>query len=194
MDVLVSWGLSGEAKVFKTVTPHATLVPRISMEPYFSTEPWTSAFEGKRVLVISPFIDTIKQQYPRRALLWEDKRVLPEFTLLTIRPPFSAGLVPPTHSDWIAALDDLKSQMDAVSYDVALIGAGAFSLPLATHAKMRGKVGIHMGGALQILFGVYGNRWKEDKEFQRFFNDNWVRPNRTETPELAEKNENACYW
>ena len=120
--------------------------------------------------------------------------MLPEFTLLTIRPPFSAGLVAPKHPDWMAALDDLKAQMDNINFDVALIGAGAFSLPLATHAKMRGKVGIHLGGVLQILFGIYGNRWKDDTEVQRFFNDNWVRPRKSETPEAVHKIENACYW
>lgn len=194
MDVLVSWGLSGEVNVFNTIATRSTLVPRISLEPYFSSEPWTLAFEGKRILVISPFVDTIRQQYSRRTLLWDDKRLLPEFTLLAIRAPFSAGLVAPKHPDWIAALDDLKEQMNDLDYDVALIGAGAFSLPLAVHAKASGNVGIHMGGALQILFGVYGNRWKEDKDFQRFFNENWVRPNPAETPETAAHNENACYW
>jgi hypothetical protein len=194
MDVLAAWGLSGEAHMFNIAAPQATLVGRVSLEPYLSAEPWTAALEGKRVLVISPFIDTISQQYARRTEIWQDPRLLPPFTLLTIRAPFSAGLVPPKHADWMEAVADLEAQMDALEYDVALIGSGAFSLPLATHAKRRGKVGIHMGGSLQLAFGVYGNRWKEDKEFQRFFNDSWVRPSKSETPPSAQKNENAAYW
>ncbi|WP_051335541.1 hypothetical protein [Methylocapsa acidiphila] len=194
IDVLVSWGLAGENKIFNTLARNATLAHRESFEAYFSDDPWTANLEGKRVIVVSPFVDTIRQQYARRTLLWQDQRVLPEFTLLTIRAPFSAGLVPPKHPDWIAAVNDLKAQMDALDYDAVLIGAGAFSLPLATHAKLRGKVGVHLGGVLQILFGVYGNRWKEDKQFQQFFNDYWVRPQQTETPQDVDKNENACYW
>ncbi len=195
MDVLVSWGLSGEMKIFNSLAPKATLARRTSLEAYFSDDPWSATLESKRVLVISPFVETIQEQYAnRRTLLWQDKRVLPAFTLLAICPPLSAGLVAPKHPDWMAALADLMGQMDAVDFDVALIGAGAFSLPLATHAKQRGKVGIHLGGVLQILFGVYGNRWKEDKDFQRFFNENWVRPKQAETPETVHKNENACYW
>ncbi|PNG27099.1 hypothetical protein CR492_05265 [Methylocella silvestris] len=194
MDVLASWGLAGEAHIFNTVAPEATLVTRMSLEPYLQPAPWTAALEGKRVLIVSPFIDTISQQYKRREEIWEDKSILPAFTMLSLRAPFSAGLVPPKQPDWIAAVEELKAQMDAIDFDVALIGAGAFSLPLATHAKKRGGVGVHMGGSLQLLFGVYGNRWKEDKEFQRFFNDSWVRPSDAETPQEVHKNENACYW
>lgn len=195
MDMLASWGLAGEPQVFNSVAPKATLVTRMSLEPYLQDVPWTSALEGKRVLVVSPFIDTIAQQYgQKRAEIWENKAMLPEFTLLTLRAPFSAGLVKPKQQDWIAAVEELKAQMDALDFDVALIGAGAFSLPLATHAKKRGAVGVHMGGSLQLVFGVYGNRWKEDKEFQRFFNDSWVRPSDSERPQDVQKNENAAYW
>ncbi len=194
MDVLVSWELQGEYKVFNTLAPLATLVPWGSLDAFLAKEPWTSALEGKRVLVVSPFTETIRQQYVRRTALWQDNRILPEFTLLTVQCPLSAGIAPPAHPDWMTSLSDLKRQMDAVDFDVALIGAGAFSLPLVTHAKKHGKIGIHLGGTLQVLFGVYGGRWKDNKEFQHFINENWVRPNQSETPPEAHKIENACYW
>ncbi|WP_051335412.1 hypothetical protein [Methylocapsa acidiphila] len=194
MDILVSWELQGEYKIFNSLGRRATLVPWGAVDPFLSDKPWSEALQGKRVLVVSPFAASIQKQYARRTSIWQDPRVLPEFTLLTILPPFSAGLVPPKHPDWIAALNDLKAQMDAQNYDVALIGAGAFSLPLATHAKQHGKVGIHMGGTLQVLFGVYGNRWKDNKAFHQYINENWVRPSPSETPDTVQKNENACYW
>lgn len=194
MDLLVSWEIRGELKLFNLFAPLATLIWWGTIEPFLSNEPWSSTLEGKRVLVISPFAKSIQGQYARRTKLWRDQRILPAFALLTIRCPFSAGLVAPKHSDWMEALDDLKGQMDAIDFDVALIGAGAFSLPLATHAKRRGKVGIHIGGPLQVLFGIYGNRWKDLKEFQAFINESWVRPGKDETPEKVHKNENACYW
>ncbi len=195
MDVLVSWGLPKEFTIFNSMAPKATLVPRTSMDAFFSDQPWSAALEGKHVLVISPFTDTIRQQYAnRRPLLWKDPLVLPEFTLLTIRTPLSAGLIPPVHKDWVAALEELKGQMEALDFDVALIGAGAFSLALATHAKKLGKAGIHLGGTLQVLFGVYGGRWKDNPDFQSFINDNWVRPGHGETPVTVNKIENGCYW
>jgi hypothetical protein len=194
MDVLVSWDLQGEFRIFNSLARAAKLVPRTSLDAFMSNEPWTSALAGKRVLVVSPFTETIQRQYPRRKELWRDPRVLPEFTLLAVRCPLSAGIAPPTHPDWITALADLKAQMDALDYDVVLVGAGAFSLPLVAHARRRGKVGVHLGGTLQVLFGVYGGRWKDNKDFQRFINENWVRPNQNETPPTVHKIENACYW
>ena len=50
----------------------------------------------------------------------------------------------------------MKSQMDQTDYDIALIGCGAYGFPLAAHAKRMGKQAIHMGGSLQLLFGIRG--------------------------------------
>lgn len=194
MDVLVSWDLPGETRIFNRFAPKATFVPRSSLDGFFSNQPWNAALAGKRVLVVSPFTDTIRKQFARRELLWQDRRVLPEFTLLTLRTPLSAGLVTPIHTDWVAALDDLKAHMDALDFDVALVGAGAFSLALVTHAKRRGKVGIHLGGTLQVLFGVYGGRWKDNPEFEGLINKYWVRPSESETPTTVNRIENGCYW
>ncbi len=194
MDILCSWNLPKELTIFNRFAPNAALTPRISLDAFYSPDPWTSALEGKRVLVVSPFTNSIRRQYARRTLIWKDPRILPEFTLHTVRTPLSAGLVTPVHKDWVAALDDLKGQMDAQDYDVALIGAGAFSLALATHAKARGRIGVHLGGTTQFLFGVYGGRWKDSAEFQAFINKDWIRPDESETPQTVEKIENGCYW
>lgn len=194
MDVLVAWDLPQETMIFNKFAPKAALVPRVSLDSFFSDDPWTAALEGKRVLVVSPFTDTIRKQYARRTLLWRNQRILPEFTLLAVRAPLSAGLVAPTHPNWMAALDDMKARMDRLDFDVALVGAGAYSLPLVAYAKRRGKVGVHLGGTTQVLFGVYGGRWKDNKDFQDFINENWVRPSQSETPQSVTKIENGCYW
>lgn len=51
--------------------------------------------------------------------------------------------------------------MDAVDYDIVLLGCGAYGFPLAAYAKRRGKQAIHMGGSLQLLFGIKGKRWED---------------------------------
>jgi hypothetical protein len=50
------------------------------------------------------------------------------------------------------------------------------------HAKAQGRVGVDLGGALQILFGIIGGRWQNSAAFKPFFNDNWCRPSAEETP------------
>ena len=59
---------------------------------------------------------------------------------------------------WFDALDYMKSEIDKYDYDVCLIGCGAYGFPLATHVKHNGKQAIHLGGTLQLLFGIKGNR------------------------------------
>jgi hypothetical protein len=193
MDVLAMWFNPGERQVLRRECPATALVTLPSLEPFLSSTPWSMALEGKRVLVIHPFTDTIRRQHARRTELWEDRRVLPDFELLTLQAPLSAGLSPPAHATWSDALAELTDRMDARSYDVAIIGAGAFSLPLAVHAKQRGAVGIHLGGAAQILWGIIGTRWEEGG-FQRFFRESWVRPSPAETPEGTTKIERGAYW
>ena len=193
-DLLVAWDVKGEADIIANYCPDATLVNLYTLEPFFASNPWTSTLGGRRVLVISPFIESIKRQYARREGLWDNEHVLPPFELLTLRAPLSAALVTPQDADWFAALERMQRQMDALDYDVALIGAGAFSIPLAVHAKRGGKVGVHLGGALQMLFGIYGSRWEKKSLFKPFIKSNWVRPGREETPAQSAKVEDSCYW
>jgi hypothetical protein len=193
-DVLAAWDVKGEAETLNAYCPKAVLVKLRSLEPYFSATPWSRVLKGKRVLVISPFVASVRQQCAKREELWDNPDVLPPFELLTLRAPLSAGLVPPEAPDWFAALEQLKLRMDAVDYDVVLIGAGAFSLPLAVHAKSHGKVGIHLGGGLQILFGIIGGRWRENKDFKRFFKPSWRSPSSEETPSNFRIVEGGSYW
>lgn len=50
--------------------------------------------------------------------------------------------------------------MDKIDYDICLIGCGAYGFPLAAHAKRKGKKAVHLGGALQLLFGIKGKDGK----------------------------------
>ena len=108
-------------------------------------------------------------------------------------------------NSWFDALDFMKAEIDKVDYDICLIGAGAYGLPLAAHVKRNGKKSIHLGGALQLLFGIKGKRWENNsygvKEwgipygaYLRLINEYWVRPLEEEKPNNAETVEGACYW
>lgn len=194
LDVIAAWDIAGEAEVFRTFGQDAELIKLRNLEPYFSDIHWSQALLGKRVLVISPFSESIKKQYAKRNEIWPNKNILPDFDLLTIKAPLSAGIVKPESEDWFEALNKMKDQMDTLDYDVAMIGAGAFSLPLAAHAKDKGKIGLHLGGALQILFGIVGKRWREHKDFKPFINESWCAPDKSETPDNITKIEGGCYW
>jgi hypothetical protein len=162
---------------------------------YNEKHPWTYALKGKRVLVIHPFEDSIRKQYTKREHLFDNPEVLPEFELLTIKAVQTiADEVDDRFKDWFEALDYMCTQIDQMEFDVALIGCGAYGLPLGAYVKNKGKVAVHMGGGLQLLFGIWGSRWDSDPIFREMRNQYWILPSDEERPKGMEKVENACYW
>ncbi len=192
LDILGSW-LYRE----RLLTPelrHVTKIQLPDLEPYYHQNPWSDVLAGKKVLVIHPFADTIQKQYALRRYLFADNRVLPDFDLHTMKAVQSAGQSETPFADWFQALDYMKAQMDQRDYDIALVGCGAYGFHLAAHAKRRQKIGIHLGGATQMLFGIKGKRWEENPGSRELINDYWVKPADSERPEKFTLIENGCYW
>ena len=199
------WQIEPTLELFQRLAPSAAHVSLQSLECFLSPDPthwWTAQLKPKtRVLVISPFAASVKRQIPNldKALpnLWAH-----DLHFDTITMPLSWGIqssekqhaMLATYTDSVGLLEDLKTQMDAVPYDVVLVGAGLYSLPLVAHAVHRGRKGIHLGGATQLFFGIRGSRWDTMPEFQRFFNEFWTRPSAEETPAQFQQVERGCYW
>ena len=93
IDVLGSW-VKNEYFV-SSYCPTCTKIRLRYLEPDFaavdSSSEWTQALKGKKVLVIHPFIETIKKQYAKRKLLFKSPDLLPDFELLTIKAVQSIG-------------------------------------------------------------------------------------------------------
>lgn len=165
------------------------------IEPWRCKEPWTAALKGKKVLVIHPFEESIKSQYLKRELLFPNTDVLPEFELKTLKAVQTiAGEKDERFETWFDALEYMYEQAIKIDFDVAIIGCGAYGLPLAAKLKNAGKQVIHMGGATQILFGIKGRRWVDNPRAGIVHNDAWVYPKESETPKNCKIVENHCYW
>lgn len=175
------------------------------LEPYFSRNPWTAALKGKKVLVVHPFAKSIESQYARREQLFDNPDVLPEFASFKVIPAVqSIRNDDDRFSNWFQAFEWMKSEIDKSDYDVCLIGCGAYGFPLAAHVKRQGKKAVHLGGALQLLFGIRGRRWDGENygvnvgfkpgQYASLPNSHWIRPSADERPATAAKVENACYW
>ena len=164
--------------------------------PFRYEHPWTRILKDKRVLVVHPFAESILAQYKKRAFLFDNPEVLPEFkSLRVVKAVQSIAGNACGFNDWFDALGSMTSEMDKEDFDVALIGCGAYGVPLTIHTKRLGKVGIHLAGWTQMLFGIYGKRWLSDQpQYKRFINNYWIRPGQTEVPKGAEKVEGGCYW
>ena len=150
---------------------------------------------GRRVLVVHPFSESIREQYEvNRERLFDDPDVLPPFELHVVKAVQSIAGEPTEYESWSDALQSMKQAMDATTYDVCIVGAGAYGLSLAAHAKDSGKQGIHLAGATQILFGIKGRRWEQIEPISKLFNDSWVRPRPSEVPRNSKAVEGGCYW
>ncbi|MCR4788457.1 MAG: hypothetical protein K5888_07720 [Lachnospiraceae bacterium] len=157
---------------------------------------WLQALSGKKVLVVSPFVDSIKSQYERRDLIFsKDSLILGDFDLKNVKAVQSiGGHGAEGFSTWFDALEYLKKQVDEEDYDIALLGCGSYGMPLSSYIKRRGKKAIYMGGSLQLLFGILGKRWETEEYAKKFFNEYWVRPGEEECPTGLESVEGGCYW
>ena len=194
-DAMGVWFNVGEDQVARECCPDSELIPLRSIEPYYGDAPWTSGLRGRRVLVIHPFAQSIREQYEnKRESLFDSPEVLPQFDLHVIKAIQSAAGEVPAFGTWFDALESMKSAMDAIEYDVCIVGAGAYGLPLAAHAKKSGRLGIHMGGATQILFGIKGKRWDDHEVISRLYRDSWIRPKSCEAPRNSMAVEGGCYW
>jgi hypothetical protein len=195
IDALAVWYRFGEHRIQSRYAPHARLVAQTAIEPFYHHRPWSRMLAGKRVLVLTPFAETVHSQGRRLKEVWRAKPdVMPDVELDTLRVPLSAGLVEPVHTDWFSALDALTQEMASRHFDVMIVGAGAWSLPLAARAKQMGKWAIHLGGSTQILFGVKGRRWDSNPLMAEVSNDAWVRPSEAERPRTFQAVEQGCYW
>ena len=192
LDILGSW--IREEAYFRKQLDGIVKVPLPDIEPFFSDHPWTAALEGRRVLVIHPFEESIRSQYARKHLLFDDPRILPDFDLLTLRAVQSSAHTRTEYADWFQALESMKEKVSRMDFDVALIGCGAYGMPLAAHVKRLGKKSVLIGGSVQILFGIRGKRWEEHSRISSLFNPHWTRPLPTETPANYSTVENGCYW
>ena len=204
MDVVAQWQPSGtflsvyEDTALKRFAPQARRVPLASLHPIWPPASWLPAILGKRWLVVSPFPETIRSQLPRLSKLgiypteYLDKVEDTARSLQVVACPQLAYMVPPRHRDWFHSLDCLQQEISSCSFDIALIGAGAWSLPLAAYVKKLGKSAMHLGGQLQLMFGIMGGRWDHKKN--ELYNDFWTRPLPQETPANHKLMEQGAYW
>lgn len=205
MDLIAQWQTGGtylsvvEDRILHRYAPQTLRAHRNFIHPLHPPPSWLADLVRLRWLVIHPFEKTIRSQlpwlaelgvYPEKAIPFLEERA--RNTIILASPQFSY-MAPTRHRDWGHALDEMKVAMDLQkdSFDIALIGAGAWSLPLAAHAKRLGRKAIHLGGTTQLLFGIRGGRfdqWGFD------YHQRWIRPLPEETPEKCRLMEGGAYW
>ena len=198
VDILGCWN-GYESKISSLLSLKYIPVPLRSIEPFYSKNSWVAALNNKKILVINPFTKSIINQHKKFDKIFDLKFTdisSYSFKLNVFKPVISNAGNHKTcgYDSWSEALLDMQNQIKDIDFDIAIIGAGSYGLPLASFVKSLGKGSIHLGGSTQILFGIKGKRWDNHEFISKLYNENWVRPDITEIPNNHIKIEDGCYW
>jgi hypothetical protein len=157
-------------------------------------------FRNKKILIVCPFAGFLKQRatkeifeavWSKTGFKWFEPKSVEALEL-----PY--GFAAETQERFGTAIDLFHSvtrEIDKRDFDVALIGAAGLAIPIASHIKRTGRIGIDLGGVLQIVFGVYGKRWlKWDDWKKAYFNEHWVRVPAHYQPGHVDVCDAGAYW
>ena len=188
----------GEEYVVRTSCPkNINLIRLGQLEPLAYDTPWTMELEGKTVLLVSPFVDTMLEQYPYIDKIFPNRNVLPKhITFKTFKAIWFTGREDDFQT-WFEALNYMYEEILKIDFDIALLSCSSFGYNLAPMLKRAGKQAIQMGGSMQLLFGIWGARWDNYPPYLPLKNEYWVRPPKSEAPKdpnAKENLDNGCYW
>lgn len=164
---------------------------------YINSNPWTHALKGKRILIVSPFEESILKQLPHRKKIYGGVDLFPDCTFITIKPPITQG--DEKSREFLEELSDFYKRFDKLKelYDVALLSCGGYGNLICNHIfTVHEKSAIYMGGTLQMAFGILGRRWLLERPdiVRLYMNEYWTRTKDTEKPKGHENIEGGCYW
>lgn len=156
-------------------------------------ESWGKALKNKKVLFVSPFENSIKLQYNKLDKIWGSYDLLPYFTLLTYKSPYTAAQNNPKNCTWFDIYTKMINEIKKIDFEIAIVGCGIYGYPLVSEIKKMGKVALHMCGETQIIMGITGKRWEDGGYVNNFINEYWIHP--IDNKPFNFKNvEGGCYW
>ncbi len=158
-------------------------------------EPWTLALKGKRILIISAFVESIKSKIATRKEIY-GVDLFPDCEFVFLKPPQTHGQN--RAREFTVELQEFVSRIEAIkdTFDVALCSCGGYGNPIVGEIFKMGKSAIYVGGVLQMYFGIYGQRWLRERPdvMGMYLNKHWSRPREEEKPQGHNNVEGNCYW
>ncbi len=169
--------------------------------PHDASQCYLPLLAGKRILLVTPFAEVLRERATRQTYerVWS-KIGKPWFGPRSVHAvEFPYGVEAATRRRFETVLDlfdDIAARIDAIEFDVALIAAGGLGIGLAAHVKRRGRIALGLGGHLQVVFGVLGERWRNMETWEtKYFNEWWIdMPARYHPPDKESLMDGGCYW
>ena len=168
-----------EKRIYERLCPQAKVIQLESLVPFGRAHHWYKPLEGKKVLVVHPYMHTIRSQYEKNVEFHKGQGPLPRFELIQYKPVNSIGGKCDRFARWKDALTYMIADIEKIDFDIALLGCGVYGVPLSVHIKRMGRQAIYTGGATQIIFGIKGRRWDNCG----IYNEHWVRALPEDVPE-----------
>jgi hypothetical protein len=172
------------------------------LEPFYMIEerirPWSYELLGKKVLIISPFVQTFQEQMERGWTFFEDCSIFQPGQEIAYYKAFNTLANNRIHKNWFETFSIMCKDIRAMDFDVALLGCGGYGIPLCSYIYgTLKKSAIYVGGGLQLLFGVNGKRWLNQPIIKRESERSgslWTRPSKEEQIQNRGIIEGGCYW
>jgi hypothetical protein len=172
------------------------------LEPFYCIEenlkPWSHYLLGKKVLIINPFTESMQQQLKNDFQIYKNKPLFLDGQEFVFYKSYVTSGFNWIHSSWIETFEIMCNDISKLDFDIALLGCGGYGLPLSDFIFTKlNKSAIYVGGGLQLLFGVMGNRWVDIPMWKRIIAENdtkFIRPNENEQIKNQNNIENACFW
>jgi len=162
---------------------------------HINTKLWTRYLQGKKILIISPFVNSFKSKINIREKIYGID-LFPNCEFIFLKPPMTQGNCASQEFD--IELNNFVNKIKNIkdTFDIALLSCGGYGNLLCSEIYNMNKSAIYIGGVLQMYFGVYGNRWERERpEIMTIYkNEYWSKPTEDERPDGFENVEKSCYW
>jgi hypothetical protein len=200
LDACVEWWHGKDTALMAQYNPTRLISNDIDdlLPFYLGKDAWHYALADKTVLVVHPMVETIQSQAARFNSIWPEAAIKKVICIRSFYPPWLIDSHP--YATYFDCLKALKKQISKQQFDFAVIGAGAYSLPLLKFIKEMGMPCVHLGGQTQLLFGIRGLRWETEydqawRDANAYNNSEfWVKPLPPDIPSNKNLVENGCYW
>ncbi|MEX0597037.1 MAG: hypothetical protein WD512_11110, partial [Candidatus Paceibacterota bacterium] len=148
---------------------------------HITTKPWTQELTGKRILIVSPFVESFKDKINIRDKIYGIE-LFPNCEFIFLKPPQTQANCYSEEFDielnrFVEKIREIKDD-----FDISLLSCGGYGNLVCSEIYKMGKSAIYVGGVLQMYFGVYGNRWERERPeiISLYKNEYWSRPKEEE--------------
>ena len=177
------------------------------LEPFYiileNEKPWTHYLLGKKILIISPFVVSFQKQISNNFKMFKNNNnnnndIFLDNQEFVFYKSFNTLAGNHIHNNWIETFNIMCHDVEKLDFDIALVSCGGYGLPLCNFIKTNMKKSvIYVGGGLQLLFGVIGNRWLSNPTILKIINENktkFIKPSDNEIVKNIKMVEGGCYW